>query len=92
MKMARQQSINAKLEAKVEPFLCGESIWGNALSSSQPSHGLQDTEPRWSLNPTETRVFAVNHLFCLFIQIEFLADRASLQQFPTTSPFVPDPH
>ncbi|XP_055516164.1 protein PRRC2B isoform X2 [Leucoraja erinacea] len=55
MKMARQRSINAKLEAKVEPFLCGESIWGNALSSSQPSHGLQDTEPRWSLNPTETR-------------------------------------
>ncbi|XP_051892829.1 protein PRRC2B isoform X1 [Pristis pectinata] len=55
MKMVRQRSLTAKLEAKVEPSICGESIWGNALSSSQPSHGLQDAEPRWSLNSAETR-------------------------------------
>ncbi|XP_067826024.1 protein PRRC2B isoform X2 [Heptranchias perlo] len=54
MKMIRQRSLNAKLETKMEPSMCGESIWGNPLPSSQPSHGIQDPEPRWNLSGLST--------------------------------------
>ncbi|XP_067868249.1 protein PRRC2B isoform X2 [Heterodontus francisci] len=55
MKMARQRSLNAKLETKMEPSMCSESIWGNPLPSSQSNHGLQDPESRWNLSTAETR-------------------------------------
>ncbi|XP_072344899.1 protein PRRC2B isoform X2 [Scyliorhinus torazame] len=55
MKIVRQRSLNAKLETKLEPTMCSESIWGNPLSSSQSTHGLQDPEQRWNLSTAETR-------------------------------------
>ncbi|XP_041048721.1 protein PRRC2B isoform X2 [Carcharodon carcharias] len=55
MKMVRQRSLSAKLETKMEPSLCSESIWSNPLPSSQSNHGLQDPEPRWNLSSAETR-------------------------------------